>query len=434
MTRKPGSMYREIRGQAYARKEYMGGVPQIRISQFDIGDPRTKFPVKIHLVAAEACQIRHIALEAARISANRYIAKKAGNAYHLKLRLYPHNVLRENKIATGAGADRISEGMRAAFGAPVGTAARGKPGMKVFDLDDRGPRRRRERGPTEGWREVADALAARDRTGEERSIDERGAETRSPRSSRSDNAQLFLAAGFWRSDDERDQPPARRHSRAQRKDGRSAVPRWLADNGRGPRAGNRNEGRRRVPRLRGSFVRSVRRRRDARRSHRPPGPRPDAPPPVQPRLFLRPPRRSAGIDRFRRRGGADAPEESRPPDDDAVPPLASRHPAAPGEERSCRSDRRTRPAGGLRRSTPRLRLPYGDGRGKGRRRLPLHRHGRLPPAWCRDPHRQAGDYRGPRTRDREGSEGSSRPRAPTATCGDRPCPRCPRLRDHRLDG
>ena len=70
MTRKPGSMYREIRGQAYARKEYMGGVPGIRISQFDIGDPRTKFPMKIHLVAAEACQIRHIALEAARISAN----------------------------------------------------------------------------------------------------------------------------------------------------------------------------------------------------------------------------------------------------------------------------------------------------------------------------------------------------------------------------
>src|SRR5438445_2074333 len=134
MTRKPGSMYREIRGQAYARKEYMGGVPGIRISQFDIGDPRTKFPVKIHLVAAEACQIRHIALEAARISANRYIAKKAGNAYHLKLRLYPHNVLRENKIATGAGADRISEGMRAAFGAPVGTAARVKPGTKVFTI------------------------------------------------------------------------------------------------------------------------------------------------------------------------------------------------------------------------------------------------------------------------------------------------------------
>ena len=135
MPRKPNSMYREIRGQAYTRKEYMGGVPQIRISQFDVGDLRTKFPLKAHLIAEEQCQIRHVALEAARVSANRYIAKKAGSAYHLKIRLYPHNVLRENKIATGAGADRISEGMRAAFGSPVGTAARVQPGMKIMTIE-----------------------------------------------------------------------------------------------------------------------------------------------------------------------------------------------------------------------------------------------------------------------------------------------------------
>jgi len=135
MPRKPNSMYREIRGQAYTRKEYMGGVPQIRISQFDVGDLRTKFPLKAHLIAEEQCQIRHVALEAARVSANRYIAKKAGSAYHLKVRLYPHNVLRENKIATGAGADRISEGMRAAFGSPVGTAARVQPGMKIMTIE-----------------------------------------------------------------------------------------------------------------------------------------------------------------------------------------------------------------------------------------------------------------------------------------------------------
>src|SRR3970040_2837140 len=134
MTRKPSSMYREIRGQAYTRKEYMGGIPGIRISQWDIGDAKTAFPLKLHLIAKEQCQIRHIALEAARISANRYIAKKAGNAYHLKLGLYPHNVLRENKIATGAGADRISEGMRAAFGAAVITAAGGQAGMKIFTI------------------------------------------------------------------------------------------------------------------------------------------------------------------------------------------------------------------------------------------------------------------------------------------------------------
>src|SRR3970282_1623914 len=134
MPRKPNSMYRQISGQAYTRKQYMGGVPQIRISAWDVGDLRTRFPLKVHLIAKEPCQIRHIALEAARISANRYIAKQVGNAYHLKLRLYPHNVLRENKIATGAGADRISQGMRAAFGAPTGTAARVQPGMKIFTI------------------------------------------------------------------------------------------------------------------------------------------------------------------------------------------------------------------------------------------------------------------------------------------------------------
>ena len=128
-------MYRRIRGQAYTRRKYMGGVPGNRIVQFDIGDARTKFPIAVHLVAEEKCQIRHIALEAARISANRHIAKLAGTGYHLKIRVYPHNVLRENKIAVGAGADRISQGMRGAFGSPVGTAARIKIGQRVMTIE-----------------------------------------------------------------------------------------------------------------------------------------------------------------------------------------------------------------------------------------------------------------------------------------------------------
>jgi len=84
----------------------------------------------------EQCQIRHIALEAARISANRFLSKKIPqNGYHLKIRVYPHNVIRENKIATGAGADRISEGMRKAFGKPVGTAARVSADQEIITLE-----------------------------------------------------------------------------------------------------------------------------------------------------------------------------------------------------------------------------------------------------------------------------------------------------------
>ena len=135
MSRKPGSMYREIKGQAYCRREYMGGVPASRITQFEHGT-KGDFAVRMTLRVTEQCQIRHIALESARISANRYLAKKIPqNAYHLKIRVFPHNIIRENKIATGAGADRISDGMRHAFGKPVGTAARVKADQEIMTLE-----------------------------------------------------------------------------------------------------------------------------------------------------------------------------------------------------------------------------------------------------------------------------------------------------------
>ncbi len=118
-------MYREIKGQAYTRREYMGGVPPPRIVQFDLGDPNADFPIEVTLRVEEACQIGHTSLEAARVAANRLLNKRVGQMnYHLKVRVYPHHVLRENKLATGAGADRVSSGMRAAFGKAVGTAAR----------------------------------------------------------------------------------------------------------------------------------------------------------------------------------------------------------------------------------------------------------------------------------------------------------------------
>jgi large subunit ribosomal protein L10e len=128
-------MYREIKGQAYCRREYMGGVPSNRITQFEHG-VKGDYPVRLTLRVVEQCQIRHIALEAARISANRFLSKVIGTTgYHLKIRVYPHNILRENKIATGAGADRISEGMRAAFGKPIGTAARVDRDQKIITLE-----------------------------------------------------------------------------------------------------------------------------------------------------------------------------------------------------------------------------------------------------------------------------------------------------------
>ncbi|KAA0007424.1 MAG: 50S ribosomal protein L16 [Thermoplasmata archaeon] len=135
MSRKPARMYRDIRGRVTTRKEYIGGVPNPRISQFDLGNLTAEFPVEVTLFAKEKCNILHRALEAARIAANRYIVSKAGKSnYRMKIRVYPHVVVRENKQATGAGADRVSQGMRKAYGKPVGTAARVKEGQKLITI------------------------------------------------------------------------------------------------------------------------------------------------------------------------------------------------------------------------------------------------------------------------------------------------------------
>jgi large subunit ribosomal protein L10e len=135
MTRKPARMYREIEGQVYTRREYMGGVPNCRIAQFDVGNLKDSFPLSLTLHTEEAGQVWDRSLEAARISAVRVMEASAPNQFHLKVRRYPHQILREHKMATGAGADRISDGMRRAFGKPVGHAVRaqiGTPLMTVY--------------------------------------------------------------------------------------------------------------------------------------------------------------------------------------------------------------------------------------------------------------------------------------------------------------
>ncbi len=134
MVRKPGRMYRNVDGPAYTRREYMGGVPNPKIVHFEMGNVKAKneFPVELSLVVDEACQIRHNALEAARIIANKHLGKIGSANYFLWIRVYPHQVIREHKMATGAGADRISSGMSKAFGKAVGTAARVRSGQVIM--------------------------------------------------------------------------------------------------------------------------------------------------------------------------------------------------------------------------------------------------------------------------------------------------------------
>ncbi|HDN63275.1 MAG TPA: 50S ribosomal protein L16 [Candidatus Bathyarchaeota archaeon] len=132
--------YREIKGQPYVRKEFIKGHPPPKITKFTMGDPTKDFSYRVSLIAERAAQVRHVALEAGRIAANRLLTRKLGKDFFLRVLPYPHVVLRENKMIFGAHADRLQDGMRAAFGKPIGTAARVKVNQPVMivEVDEKG--------------------------------------------------------------------------------------------------------------------------------------------------------------------------------------------------------------------------------------------------------------------------------------------------------
>jgi len=124
--------YRAVKGQPYARKDFVKGFPQPKITKFTMGNPKAKFEYQAKLIALKRAQIRHNALEAARIATNRYLMEKLSKDYCLRIHPYPHIILRENKMIFGAHADRLQDGMRRAFGKPIGTAARVKPKQTIM--------------------------------------------------------------------------------------------------------------------------------------------------------------------------------------------------------------------------------------------------------------------------------------------------------------
>jgi len=133
--------FREIKGSPYTRRKYMGGVPGSKIVKFTMGDPTGEFDYAVELINLMDAQIRHNALEAARIAANRLLELRLGReGFKLKIIPYPHHVLREHKRINVAQADRFQEGMSRAYGKPVGTAARVRRGAPIIiaEVDEGG--------------------------------------------------------------------------------------------------------------------------------------------------------------------------------------------------------------------------------------------------------------------------------------------------------
>lgn len=124
--------YREVKGAPYTRKKYIRGPPQSKIVKFTMGEPSSSYAYRLSLISKKRVQIRHNALEAARIAANRYLQEELGTNFFLRILPFPHVVLRENKMLFVHHADRFQDGMRKAFGKPIGRAARVEPDQPVI--------------------------------------------------------------------------------------------------------------------------------------------------------------------------------------------------------------------------------------------------------------------------------------------------------------
>ncbi|MFH1649952.1 MAG: 50S ribosomal protein L16 [Candidatus Woesearchaeota archaeon] len=115
------------RRSKFRKLSYVRAIPQIKIPKFETGNLQKKFDYTLELRSKKLIQIRHNALESARKSSNRWLEKKLGkDGYKLKIVAYPHHILRENPLTSGAGADRMSTGMKMSFGKPIGLAAQVK--------------------------------------------------------------------------------------------------------------------------------------------------------------------------------------------------------------------------------------------------------------------------------------------------------------------
>ncbi|MFH1589006.1 MAG: 50S ribosomal protein L16 [archaeon] len=121
------------RKSKFRTKQYVRAVPNNKIVKYDMGDLKKKFEYVVSLTSNASIQLRHNALESARLTSNRLLETKCGKTgFRLKLRVYPHHILRENPLAAGAGADRMSTGMKRSFGKSVGLAAQVKKDQVIM--------------------------------------------------------------------------------------------------------------------------------------------------------------------------------------------------------------------------------------------------------------------------------------------------------------
>ncbi len=136
------SAYSKKRVRPFTRKSgqkskaFIKTIPPSNIVKFEMGNAgaykNRKHKFHVGLICEEKIQIRDNALESARQLLNKMLDTELQGQYYFVVKVYPHHILRENKAAAGAGADRISSGMTHSYGVNIGRAAIVNPGTEIF--------------------------------------------------------------------------------------------------------------------------------------------------------------------------------------------------------------------------------------------------------------------------------------------------------------
>lgn len=130
---RPYTRWSKVRSKAFVKSR-----PGKKVIKFDMGDViggRTQFPLHLTLVSKNLAQIRTNAIEASRITGLKRLETKLGRrGFYFRIRAVPHQMVRENPLAAGAGADRLSTGMKHSFGKIIGTSCQVEEGKVLMDL------------------------------------------------------------------------------------------------------------------------------------------------------------------------------------------------------------------------------------------------------------------------------------------------------------
>ncbi len=130
---RPYTRWSKVRKKAFVKSR-----PGKKVIKFDMGNLKqgtSVFPVCLQLKSRHFANIRSNALESARTTALKRLEANLGRTgFYFKIKVHPHHVIRENPLAAGAGADRLSTGMKHSFGKTIATAARVEEGQTVLEV------------------------------------------------------------------------------------------------------------------------------------------------------------------------------------------------------------------------------------------------------------------------------------------------------------